>query len=139
MQWHLLHPIAVHFPVALLITGLAAFLSFRAGKGPPWLSQASSWLLWLGTLAAWAAMGLGLLAEKTAPHVPSAWEVLDHHETLAYWTVGLFSALSLWRWRMPGRGEKYFWIAWLAAVGVLIATAFHGGELVFHFGMGVVP
>lgn len=137
MEWYYLHPIAVHFPIALLTTGLAALLAARAGKGPPWLSQASFWLLWLGTLAAWAAMGLGLLAEETAPHVPEAWETLAEHETLAYWTVGLFSALSLWRWKMPERWEKIFWIAWLAAVGVLIATAFHGGELVFKFGMGV--
>ena len=81
-------------------------------------------------------MGLGLLAERTAPHVPPAWRVMYDHKILAFWTVGLFSALSLWRLLLGRRWEKIFLIAWLAAVCVLIATAYHGGELVYTFGVG---
>ena len=102
-----------------------------------WLAKPASWLLWLGTVAAWVTLGLGLLAEETAPHVPPAWQTLELHETLAFWTVGLFTALSLWRWRMGRRWEGWFLLLWLAACGVLVATAFEGGELVFSHGMGV--
>ena len=69
---YLLHPAVVHFPIALLIVGfagaLAGFFSER------WVRRADavSWLLWLGTASAWVAMGLGLLAARTAPHVPPA-------------------------------------------------------------------
>ena len=60
------------------------------------------------------------------------------HEALAYWTAGVFGALSVWRWKVPaGRGRRVFLGAWFAAAGLLAATAFHGGELVFKFGVGV--
>jgi len=132
----LLHPAVVHFPVALLLTGLAGAWADAWSKRWAWLADAVSWLLWLGTASAWAAMGLGLLAEKTAPHVPPAWETLATHETLAYWTVGFFTALSLWRRFFKGRWPRLFLLAWLAAASVLLATAYYGGELVFTHNMG---
>lgn len=136
MKPFLLHPAVVHFPIALLITGLAAACASARGKGGTWLVDAVSWLLWLGTASAWAAAGLGLLAKKTAPHVPSAWETLGEHQTLAYGTLGLFTALALWRFFFRDRAQRLFIIAWLAAAAVLLATAYHGGELVFTHNMG---
>ena len=118
----------------MLTTGFALQALSRRWEA---LKQPAAWLLWLGTLSAWAALGLGLLSEKTAPHVPPAWETLAEHEELAWWTVGLFTGLSAWRWWKPEKGEKLFLLAWAAAAGVLFATAWHGGELVFKFGMGV--
>lgn len=143
-ELYLLHPAAVHFPIALLSLGLAT-AAWAARRGEPsWIPEAASWLLWMGTASAWIAMGLGLLAEEKAPHVPSAWQTLNEHKKLAYWTVGLFTALSLWRLAMrrgwvPGtrRWALTFLAAWAAAAGVLISTAYHGGELVFTHGMGV--
>lgn len=131
---HLLHPAAVHFPIALLSAGWVAGVLGRRREAA---ASAASWLLWAGTVSAWAALGLGLLAAKTAPHVPPAWETLNLHQTLAYWTVGLFTALSLWRWRRGRKAEVCFLAAWLAACGVLLATGYQGGELVFTHGMGV--
>ena len=133
----LLHPAAVHFPIALLTAGWAAGALSRATRRPVWLPDAATGLLWLGAAAAWAALGLGLLAERTAPHVPPAWRTLSLHETLAYWTAGSFTVLSLWRWRLGQRGERLFLIIWLAACAVLLATAYQGGKLVFTHGMGV--
>ena len=132
----LLHPAVVHFPIALLLLGLAGAGADAWSKRRAWLADAVTWLLWLGTASAWAAMGLGLLAEKTAPHVPPAWETLATHETLAYWTVGLFTALSLWRRFFKDRWTRLFLFAWLGAAAVLLATAYHGGELVFTHNMG---
>ena len=43
----------------------------------------------------------------------------------------------LWRWRLGRKAELYFLAAWLAACGVLLATGFQGGVLVFTHGMGV--
>ena len=80
---YLLHPAAVHFPIALLIGGLAAAALRQACGGPAWLSPASDWALWLGTLPAFGAAVLGWLAKRTAPHVPSAWETLAEHQELA--------------------------------------------------------
>jgi len=82
-------------------------------------------------------MGLGLLAQKTADHVPPAWETLADHKSLGFWTVGLFTALSLWRKLWPNRWPRALVIGWALAAGVLLATAYHGGEVVYSFGMGV--
>lgn len=135
LSLHHLHPAAVHFPIAFLIAGAAA-AGLRQAK-------AESWLLWLGTLTAWATLGLGLLAEKSAPHVPLAWEVLAEHEELGWWTCAVFTALSLLRLyavrsgRDAGKVRAAQAVLWLAGVGLLVATALHGAELVYGFGVGV--
>ena len=143
LQLYHLHPAAVHFPIALLALGAAAAGLRLRKSAPEWLSKAESWLLWLGTLSAWATLGLGLLAEKTAPHVPTAWEVMAEHETLAWWTVALFSGLSSLRFfalrtgRDGGKWRVGPLLLWAAGLGLLAATAMHGAELVYGFGVGV--
>ena len=140
-----LHPAIVHFPIALLALG-ATVAASRLRRAPPaWLSLAESGLLWLGTLGAWAALGFGLLAERFAPHKPLAWEVLADHKTLAWSTCAVFSVLSLLRLWAAERGRdadrlrRVQLALWLVGLGLLLATGFHGGELVFDFGMGLTP
>src|SRR5665811_2287075 len=129
---YLLHPAAVHYPIALLTVGLAgAALDSASRRRWSWMTDAVSWLLWLGTASAWGAAGLGFLAAKTAPHVPPAWETLADHRTLAYWTVGLFTFLSAWRLLFKERWPKLLLLGWFVAAGVLIASGYEGGELVF--------
>lgn len=133
---YLLHPAVVHFPLALLLTGLGAALAERWSAERSWLADAASWLLWLGTASAWAAVALGLLAIRTAPHVPPAWETVADHRALGFWTAGLFTALSAWRLRFRGRWPSAFLLFWLLGTAALVATAQKGGELVFTYNMG---
>jgi uncharacterized membrane protein len=133
------HPVAVHFPLALLTLGWAAAWSTKLIRSTPaWVTEAVSWCLWLGTLGAWAAVLLGLLAEDLAPHVPSAWEVLADHKSLGIWTALSFTFLSLWRLFSRDKQVWVFLLLWTGAAGLLIATGMHGGWLVYHFGMGVL-
>lgn len=136
MKLYLLHPAAVHFPIALLVTGFAGALAGALSERWAKRADAVSWLLWLGTASAWVSAGLGLLAERTAPHVPPAWETLALHETLAWWTIGVSTALSLWRWRWPEKAPRLALTAWAVAVGLALWTGFQGGELVFTHNMG---
>lgn len=131
---YLLHPAVVHFPLALLIAGGGA-AAVGEWKGRKDWAGAATWLLWAGAVSAWVALGLGLLAEKTAPHVPSAWEVMEAHETAAFWTAGLFTAAAIWR--SSGRWRRAQVLFWLFALLPLIRTAQLGGELVFTHGVGV--
>lgn len=134
---YLLHPAAVHYPIALLTVGLAgAALDADSRRRRGWMADAVSWLLWLGTGSAWVAAGLGYLAQKTAPHVPPAWETLADHQTLACWTVGLFTCLSAWRLFFRQRWPTLFLLGWFVAAGALLAAGFEGGELVFTHSMG---
>jgi uncharacterized membrane protein len=139
-----LHPVAVHFPVALLFSGLALrLIEWRKGR-EVWQAEACSWALWLGTASAWAAFGLGLLAEETAPHVPMAWEVLADHEAFAKWTLAVFTGASVFRVLERKTRDAPRWIVWggvalwLVGVGLLGKTAKLGGEVVYDYGMGVV-
>ena len=68
--------------------------------------------------------------------MPPAWQTLAAHETLAYWTVAVFTALSIWRRFFHPAGPRLFLAAWLAAAALLLATAYQGGELVFTHNMG---
>ncbi len=129
-----LHPIVVHFPIALLTVGLAAAWWGHVRKLDR-LADAATWLLWLGAASVCAAAGLGLLAEKTAHHVPPAWETLADHKTWGLWTAGLFVLLSLWRWTK--RAPLFMLLAWLFAWAILVRVADLGGDLVYTYGMGV--
>lgn len=143
LQAYHLHPAAVHFPIALLLAGAAAAAARLSRRMPEWLGKTESWLLWLGTASAWITLALGLIAERTARHVPPAWEVLAEHEELAWWTCAVFGVLSSLRWyavrtgRDTGKVRAVQMLLWLAASILLVATALHGGELVYGFGMGV--
>lgn len=136
MKPHLLHPAAVHFPIALLFAGLLGALAGRFSERAARQADAVSWLLWLGTASAWVSLGLGLLAERTAPHVPPAWETLALHETLAWWTVGISSLLSAWRAWRPAWKPALFAAIYAAAVALSLWTGYEGGELVFTHNMG---
>lgn len=145
MELYHLHAIAVHFPIALLFSALAAEISSLLLKEEKWnwLVPSAEWALWLGSIALWAAVGLGFLAEQTAPQVPQALEMLEEHEELGMMVAGTFTALSLvrfvfrkkwrglrgWRWSYCG--------VWTILAGLLALTAFYGGQLVFRFGVGV--
>ncbi|MBI5203194.1 MAG: hypothetical protein HY925_16505 [Elusimicrobia bacterium] len=143
MRWYLLHPAVVHFPLALLLAGGAARALSVSRRAPAWLEDATAWTLWLGTLAAWAAVILGHVAEDSAPHVPGAWRVLHSHEEAATWAAGFFTALSaavftLRRKNWPGKfSREAVVLAWVFGLSILLRTAYLGGELVFTHGMGV--
>lgn len=143
MKLWLLHPMAVHFPVALLLTGFALHARTLWKGDGEWTAPASRWLLWLGTAGAWVALGLGLIAERTAPHVPNAWETLAEHENLAYWTCGIFTAVSGAAFGLIRKGEcaprwcrASLTLVWSAGLAALFATAQYGGELVYDHNMG---
>lgn len=50
--------------------------------------------------------------------------------------MGVFTTLFLARWRLGDRLARWQLLAWLAGLGLLYATGFYGGELVFGRGVG---
>lgn len=137
MKLHLLHPAAVHFPIALLVTGFAARLAASLlGERGERFRNASSCALDAGAISAWAALILGLLAEDSAPHVPSAWEVQALHERLAWATALLATLLAAWRHLRPEAAPRAFLAVWAALAGLTLWTAREGGRLVYEHGVG---
>ena len=66
---------------------------------------------------------------------------MEEHEDAAYWTLGCFVVLAIWRVareRVMARRERTWALVFsLVAVATLIRTAQHGGSLVFDHGAGL--
>lgn len=142
------HPAFVHFPIVFLLCGfvLDAWLVARRRDlgAPDCLANAALALLVLGAMAAGAAAAFGDIAldRALARGFPAA--PLELHEDFALATLAVFSVLAalraLARWRhLPLTGTRG-WLLLLAGgcgVALLLVTAYHGGNLVYHLGVNV--
>jgi len=145
-----IHPILVHFPIALLI--IAVFVDMilllikRDLSARQCLPMVALSVLLLGTLSAYLAAFFGDIAKDNAISLGFPSGPLEIHETMATITMVIFSLYSLLRllalWRKyPLRGA----MGWLAMIPgilgliLLIITAYYGGELVYHYGVNVAP
>ncbi len=96
-----LHPIIVHFPIALLFTSVAldfaAVILRRAS-----LVEGATWTLVLGTPGALAALASGWLSEKDV-NAALAGDLLHLHKVCAVLASVVFGALFLLRlaWQSP--------------------------------------
>ena len=133
------HPMLVHFPIALVIFGFIAELSLLIFKKGTWLSKTGYYLLLTGTLLSIFALLSGELF--TATLSGAAGEVKERHELLAWITVVLLIITSVFRIILnAGRQEKEylrilaFIMYGLAAFSVSL-TGFYGGILVYSYMM----
>ena len=136
------HPLAVHFPVVLLLLGAVAALGYLALGRPAWRLAALLFCA-LGAGTAYWAEETGETLEETVEGEPMAEAVLHTHEESAEWTVrvALLAVLSLGGAslvaRRRGLGAPEPWWLRLAAVpagaaAVLVAyTAHLGGIMVW--------
>lgn len=135
-----LHPILVHFPIALLFASVFFDLlgttlsreSFREG---------ALWLLGLGLTGGIAAAIAGGMAEDAAEKAGIAESLIETHETLAQVTLVIMAVLLLSRLLLRNRFSTRTFTAYLAVATVglltLIATGHTGGDLVYKHGAGV--
>jgi uncharacterized membrane protein len=137
-----LHPIVVHFPIALLVVGLLVDVAGLALRRD-WLKKAGLLLLILGTLGAVAAARTGEGDEEAVEETPAVEEVLETHEDSGKLTMWFFlgvtvlrAGLTWWR-KFPAAVHWIFTAIWVAGLVLLIRTAHYGGELVYHHGTGV--
>ena len=134
-----LHPLIVHFPIALLLTALCldtlALVSRRPG-----LHRVALWNLCLGTVGAAAAVLTGLQAEDVAKHSFEIWQVIELHKRLGITTLILGLMTAGWRLRyrdrLTPRSRTLTFFAMLAMTGTLAYGAHLGGRLVYEFGVG---
>jgi uncharacterized membrane protein len=144
------HPMLVHFPIVLLPLGvlLYAVAAWRgddlgARRG---LSLLAFLCLLAGTLTALLAAAFGDIALDAAVDKGFDEDPLEGHEELAGPTVVVFSvlvlmqALALWKSIAVKGGRAWLLtLVGLAGVGLLLATAYHGGQLVYDLGVNVAP
>jgi len=139
-DWPRVHALIVSFPVALLTTAVLFELASLVLKKAA-LRTIGFALLLVGTLAAGAAVLIGLQAEDAIQHGNAIHHLMDEHETLAYFTLGTFAVVALWRLvreRKMGSAERVAaFVLSLAGLGFLVDTGHHGGKMVFEHAAGV--
>ncbi len=135
-----IHPIIVHFPIALLIVSAALSIWVRV-RGSDSMNQASWVLLLIGTVGAIAASITGIIGHEAYEGTP-VHNVIDTHQNWSFATTALFIALVVWRsisrWRGSDAGRSIIYLAViLVGTGFLTMSGMTGGDLVFDYGINV--
>lgn len=137
---HPLHPMLVHFPIALLSASVLFDLLAQRWRRDE-SRTASRYTLMLGVAGALASVISGHMAEETVEHSGVPEQLLKIHEKLGFATFWLFAGLL---------GHQIAeWLGWVAerpalrialgigAVVVLFVASYYGGSLVYDYGAGV--
>jgi uncharacterized membrane protein len=154
VPWNELHPLVVHFPVALLLIAPLFVLlgASQANARGRTLLFAALVLMCLGTAGAFAARFSGSAAVHTAMQSADAHRVLEHHEELAEVTSIVFAvltvafAVTLWTIWYRNLSHSHllqklvplvFLVFYGAGILLLMDTAHLGGRLTHEFGVNV--
>ncbi|WP_424768420.1 DUF2231 domain-containing protein [Paenibacillus sp. sgz302251] len=134
-----LHPIIVHFPIAIIVIGLG-FDVFLTLRNRALLPKQGMWLWLIAALGAWLSVATG--PEDDARGNTS---YLDIHATLANFTAWVVTLLVLWRLWQAFRGNrpftKFILVGYLvisiASCALVLGTGYYGGKMVYSDGVGV--
>ena len=150
-SWDTLHPIIIHFPIALLLIApilvLLGIILPKQGRG---LLIAAFVVMVLGTIATYFAVATGEAAAELAERTPGVAAVLERHEDMAETTRAIFTALtvvfagilfvpSLLKRNLGRKSAAVINLAFLvfyAAGAIALANVGHeGGRLVHEYGV----
>ncbi len=137
---HPIHPMLVHFPIALL--SAAVFFDLLGGKWRPEDCRiASLYTLVLGFAGAGVSVISGGMAEDAAERSGVPEQAIELHESLgfaAFWIfaglLGLRVAAGLGWIREQRMGAL---LVGIAGVVVMLVASYYGGSLVYDYGAGV--
>ena len=139
-EWH---PMAVHFPLALTVTGALALSAARAAPPEPHgatLAVVGTWNLCLGAAGALLALATGLAAVASLELAPPARAAVGLHVKWAIFTTAALALLAVWRGAgvdPQSRPSRAFLVILWAVTAALIVTAYRGGQNVYRYGVGV--
>jgi uncharacterized membrane protein len=150
--WAGLHPLIIHFPIALLIFApVFVVLAIVFPRARLALALSAGVLMLAGTIAAFVAIEAGQAAAELADRSEAIAPVLERHESLAEQTRNVFAALTLiyaaallaprftkkkqWGGRAFAIMSVLFLAIYSGGVLLLVNTAHHGGVLVHQFGV----
>lgn len=135
-----LHPLVVHFPIALLFAGaiigiVAVFLRRRD------LHIVTLWFLIPGWLGAAVASATGDDLGEKLRQVPGMRAAIHAHELYAYATMALFAVAIVWLLAQvrfaPGLASKLsvvYVLVLVLGLGSLFLTGKYGGDMVWGSG-----
>jgi uncharacterized membrane protein len=154
-SWSELHPLVIHFPIALLLVAplfIIAGILMNPQNGRPFLLTALA-LMVLGTVGTLVAVLTGEAAAEVAHRASGVSAVLERHQELAEITRDIFCLLSVifaailfvprfLKRETTTAAARILPLAFLLFYGagtvVLVNTAHNGGRLVHEFGVHAV-
>jgi len=138
-----LHPLVVHFPIAVLAAAVAVDAASVAMPRSETLSTVATWLYTAGAVAAVIAYFSGDQAASSAPISLDIIPLLHAHADWAFratWSFVFFASIRLvFSYLQPPAPSLRLGALLLAIVGLgaLAFTVIHGSRLVFEQGIGV--
>ncbi|MBI5006062.1 MAG: DUF2231 domain-containing protein [Nitrosomonadales bacterium] len=140
------HPLFVHFPIALISLSaffhLAAILLRKQPRCSSHCAVLAHSTLWLGALAAFPTVLFGWLASNAVNHDEAGHAAMLLHRTWALatlLTLTVLAGLDAWRHKVDALPTWPFAGAVILAWALVASTAWHGAELVYRHGLGVIP
>lgn len=137
-----LHPLFVHFPIALLFL-FFAFDVFGSLAGKTEWRRVAGWFLYCGVVFAGLTMVMGLLAAASVAHGGDVHEIMETHEHLGISVFLVATVLAIWRWlakgEINGAANTLYLIFATVLTALLIFTADLGGLMVYKYGVAVEP
>lgn len=137
-----LHPMIVHFPIALIIVGFLSDLAGAVTKRQ-FFTNAGLYMITLGGLGLIAAYLSGDMAGDGVTEAGALGTALEIHEgaaTLALWTMIVLASLRI---TLALTKKMTGWRQWAmvalltVGVGTIARTGYYGGELVYKHAAGV--
>jgi uncharacterized membrane protein len=138
-----LHPMMVHFPLALTLTGFLCLLFSRLLRHKALhasLAACGTWNFIIAAVTALLTLGTGLAAAWHLRLHDGMQYSVSRHVIWAVCTSQLVVLLGLWR-ALANSAEKtptrLFLVLALVACAGFIVTGYYGGENVYHYAIGV--
>jgi len=136
-----LHPMAVHFPIAVILLGFIVDFVSLFWKKESCLSKMGYWLEIVGMLGAIVAFGTGYFL--TNPMEGEAGDLRERHELFATLTLvsiiiaTLFRVLATYMNKEETRIKYISLILLFFSVVLVIITGMLGGQLVYDYMIGI--
>ena len=137
-----IHPIVVHFVIAMAIIAVIFDLIGVVGRKPN-LFEVSFWNLLFATAAIFVAIIFGQVEAGLAEPYGASRTILDWHSTLGWSLAGVLSLLTGWRYVLRSRDPLSLPLPFLDAGGVLallvVVQVTLGNQLIWVYGLHTVP
>ncbi|MDP6684748.1 MAG: DUF2231 domain-containing protein [Candidatus Marinimicrobia bacterium] len=130
MEITAVHPLFIHFPIALLSCGYLFDILFIVSKKDEFESV-GWWNLCLGMISSFFSLITGFIADWEYGHFENPFPVFDTHGSTQLISVLLFTVMIVWRWRLNKNLPKTvgavsgYLLLGACATGLL----FYGGHL----------